>query len=164
MNDKLKIIKSRCKEDGECWIWTGATDDRGRPTMHYKGKTMAVRRVVRMLTDGKDIPTGMQVPCECGRTGCVSPECSSVTTPKQRAVMAASRGAFNRPDAMLKSMMTTRARSHITEEMVRRIRDADGPAWRVADAEGVSLSHAKSIRAHRARRDYSSPFAGLGAR
>jgi hypothetical protein len=34
----------------------------------------------------------------------------------------------------------------------------------VAEAEGVSLSHTKNIRANRARKDYSSPFAGLGAR
>ena len=132
--------------------------------MHYQGKTVSVRRVVRMLTDGQEIPAGMQVPCSCGHTGCVSPECSTVATPKKRAQMAAKRGAFNRPDALLKSVMTTRARSHITEDKVQRIRSAEGPAWKVAKAEEVSVSYAKAIRANRARRDYSSPFAGLGAR
>lgn len=164
MNTTLKIIKSRCTEDGDCWMWNGAADDRGRPTMHYKGKTMAVRRVVRMLTDGQDIPAGMQVPCECGRTGCVSPECSTVTTPKKRAEMAARRGAFNRPDAALKSMMTIRARSKITDDMVQAARDFDGTCKQASEATGISLSHTKAIRSHRARRDYSSPFAGLGAR
>jgi hypothetical protein len=161
---KLEIIESLCEKDGPCWFWTGAMDDRGRPTMRFKGKTVAVRRVVRMLTDDKDIPPGMQVPCSCGHTSCVSPDCSSVATPKKRAQMAASRGAFNRPDALLKSTLTRRARSHITEDKIRRIRNAEGPSWKVAEAEGVSLSHTKNIRANRARKDYSNPFAGLGAR
>jgi hypothetical protein len=164
MNATLKMIKDRCTEDGECWLWTGAKDDRGRPTMHYKRKTVAVRRVVRMLTDRKDIPAGMQVPCSCGNTGCVSPVCSTVATPKERAQMAASRGVFNRPDAILKSVMTTRARSHITDDKVERIRSAEGPAWKVAEAEGISVSYAKEIRANRSRKDYRNPFTGLGAR
>ena len=78
--------------------------------------------------------------------------------------MAAARGAFNRPDAILKSVLTTRARSRITDEVVQKVREFDGTGKQAAMAFGISESHAKNIKANRARKDYSNPFSGLGAR
>ncbi len=162
---KLEMIEGQCKKDGPCWIWQGAKDDRGRPQMHFNGKTAYVRRVVRALSDGADIERGMNVACTCGRTDCVSPECSVVATPKKRAVLAAKRGVFSRPDAIRKSVMTTRARSRITDEMVAAVRNFDGPAHKAAKLANISTTHAKNIRNGTARKDYSAnPFLGLGAR
>ena len=162
---KLALIEVQCVKEGKCWIWKGSKDDRGRPQMHFNGKTMYVRRVARILVDGCDIPEGMNVACECGKTDCVSPDCSVVATPTQRAQLAAKRGSFNRPDAIRKTVLTVRARSRITDEMVESVRVFDGPAHEAAKLANISTTHAKNIRNGTARKDYiNNPFLGLGAR
>ena len=92
--ERLKLIKSRCTEEGRCWLWTGAQDGHGRPQMRHDGKVVYVRRLVRELTDGQPVPKGFVAAASCGQKLCVSPHCSCVATHKQRAQMAAARGAF----------------------------------------------------------------------
>ena len=92
--ERLKLIQSRCTEDGPCWIWLGATDGHGRPQMRHEGRTTYVRRVVRALADGAPVPAKRVVASRCGNKGCVSPECSVVATHKQKAQFGAERGAY----------------------------------------------------------------------
>lgn len=158
-SELLAIIKSRCIEDGPCWIWKGATDGHGRPQMRYEKKTCYTRRVVRELVDGS--PPPHLVASKCGNKMCVSPECSVHANDRIRAKLAADRGAFNRPEKFLKGMMTKRAKSHISDELVQQIKNADGPCSRIALETNVSLSHVKAIRRGAARRDLANPFAGL---
>ena len=161
--EHLRLILSRCTEEGECWLWAGALDGHGRPQKRHKGRTVYVRRLVRELTDGAQVPENRVVANGCGRPLCVSPACSCVVTHQQRARMAAARGSYNDAAKTLRSMATRRATSWITEDMVKQIRNAPPPASRIAAETGVSLSHVKAIRRGAARRDLSSPFAGLRA-
>ena len=158
----LESLKSRCIEEGNCWIWQGACDGHGRPQTRHDGRVWYVRRLVRTLVDGKPVPADRSAACKCGNAGCVSPACSVVCTTKEKARMAAQRQAYGRPDKLRRMTETKRAQSRITEEMVREIRDMDGPASRISEVMGVSLSHVKAIRSGRARVDYrSNPFASL---
>lgn len=163
LSDKqhLDMIRSRCDEVGECWIWKGALDGHGRPQKRHKGKTVYVRRLVRELVDGQPVPADKVVPASCGCRQCVSPYCSSVTTTRQKAVMAAKRGVYNNPAKIAKMAMTIRSKSHISDELVEQIRSAEGPCSRIAAETNVSLSHVKAIRNMKARKPINSPFAGL---
>lgn len=160
----IALIKSRCDEVGECWIWNGALDGHGRPQKRHEGKTVYVRRLVRELADGKPVPADKVVPASCGCKKCVSPKCSSITTTREKAVMAARRGVYSSPAKLARMVLTVRAKSHISDELVERIRASDGPCSRISAETKVSLSHVKAIRRLAARKPMSSPFAGLGAR
>lgn len=160
----LDMILSRCDEVGNCWIWNGGLDGHGRPQKRHAGKTVYVRRLVRELADGQPVPADKVVPASCGCKLCVSPHCSSITTTRQKALMAAKRGVYNNPAKLAKMALTRRAKSHISDELVEQIRSADGPCSRIAADTKVSLSHVKAIRRMTARRPMNSPFAGLGAR
>lgn len=159
--DDLALIHSRCIEEGNCWLWQGGLDGHGRPQKRYQGKTVYVRRLVRQLKDGQQIPSTHVVPASCGNRICVSPVCSSVATHQKKAKMAASRGVYNNAAKSIKMALKKRAESWITDELVQQIRVAPGPASRISLETKVSLSHVKAIRRGTARRDISSPFAGL---
>ena len=162
--ERLKLIQSRCTEDGPCWLWLGATDGHGRGQMRIDGRTTYVRRVVRALVDDAPVPAKRVVASRCGNKGCVSPECSVVATHKQKAQLGAQRGAYTNIKKTVKAMVTKRAKSRYSDELVHQIRNAPPPAARISLETGVSISHVKSIRRGAARRDLSNPFAGLGAR
>ena len=162
--ERLKVIHSRCIEDGPCWIWQGATDGHGRPQMRHEGRSAYVRRVVRVLVDGAAVPANRVVAARCGNKGCISPDCSIVATHKQKAKMGAERGSYTNIKKTIKAMVTKRAKSRYSDELVHQIRMAPPPATRISRETGVSLSHVKGIRRGAARRDLSNPFAGLGAR
>jgi hypothetical protein len=120
--------------------------------------------VVRALVDGTPVPANRVVASRCGNKGCVSPECSVVATHKQKAQLGAQRGAYTNIKKTVKAMVTKRAKSRYSDELVQQIRMAPPPAMRISIETGVSLSHVKGIRRGAARRDLSNPFAGLGAR
>lgn len=160
----LDMLRSRCDEVGKCWIWKGATSgEREVPVTRRKGKNMNPRRIARELTDGKPVPPGMEVAAECGQRRCISPHCSCVVTPRERALLARDRGAFINVARDIRMAQTKRARSAFSEEVIQRVRGAVGPASVIAAENGMSKSHAKAIRRGDSRKDYSSPFAGLGA-
>jgi hypothetical protein len=161
--EHIRLLKSRCNEEGTCWIWTGAQDGHGRAQTRHGGKVVYVRRLVRELTDNKPIPAGFVVAASCGNKLCVSPVCSCVATEKERAQMAAARGAFGGAIRTRNMTATKQATSRITADMVQRIRLAPPPCSRIAHEVGVSVSHVKAIRRGTARRDLGNPFAGLMA-
>lgn len=161
---KLEVIRSRCREDGQCWIWQGGCDGHGRPQIRHEGVVFYTRRLARQLRDGKPVPAELRVPNACGRKLCVSPECSVIGTIATVRKMAADRGSYAKADRNIRQMRTKRAKSEIDEDVVRGIRNAPGPCSQIADETGVSLSHVKAIRRGTARRDLSNPFGHLIAR
>lgn len=161
MTSKLDLIRSRCIEDGQCWLWQGGCDGHGRPQIRHEGVVVYTRRLARQLRDGKPVPAHLRVPNACGRKTCVSPECSVIGTVATVRKMAADRGSYLKANRNIRQMQTKRARSAIDEDVVRGIRNAPGPCSRIADETGVSLSHVKAIRRGTARRDLSNPFGGL---
>jgi hypothetical protein len=160
----LNKIKSRCDEVGDCWLWKQGCSDSDMPQITLGNKTRAVRRVVYAEVHG-EIPDGKVVSPKCGHKKCVSPECLEAVTHKHAHQNAARRGAHSSMGKIVRTALAMRARSHITEEVVQRIREFEGPIRLICAETGVSESHAKSIRQGKARRDFvASPFAGLGSR
>jgi hypothetical protein len=155
-------LKCRCTEEGQCWLWHGSEDGQGRPVAIHMGKRHPARRLARQFADGKEVPADKVVTSTCGNLACISPECSVITTNAMAHKMAAARGDYRNAERDRRMALSKRAQSTISDELVERIRAADN-GRKAADETGVSYSHAKAIRAGRSRKDYSSPFAGLGA-
>jgi hypothetical protein len=167
LSDALYKIRLRCTEEGNCWLWTGATHgtnggvvDQRTPSMHFEGATRSVRRVVYAIKHGA-VPKGKVVSPDCGQRLCVSPHCLKAVTVKESKRRAAARGAYSNPAKNRRGALTKRAASWITEELVQTIKAHAGPASRIASETGVSLSHVKAIRRGAARRDFSSPMVGM---
>ncbi|KQP37582.1 hypothetical protein [Pseudorhodoferax sp. Leaf274] len=160
----LNAIFERCTEEGDCWLWQDGVNGAGWPSISIGGRTQYVRRVVRGMMDGEPVPARMRVPAKCGQRLCVSPYCSIVCTHRTSHRMAAERGAFGRPDAILRTTLRQRAQSAYSDELVSQIRTSEEDTATVCQRTGMSSSHVRRIRSGEARRDLSNPLNGLGAR
>ena len=67
---KLALIEVQCVKEGKCWIWKGSKDDRGRPQMHFNGKTMYVRRVARICGRPRSSLAGTSLASAGRQTAC----------------------------------------------------------------------------------------------
>jgi hypothetical protein len=78
----LKTIKDRCREDGDCWVWTQACTARaGHPqaSIDGKGGQLVRRHAVRL--SGRPLRSGWRVVDTCGNVRCCNPEHLKQTTP-----------------------------------------------------------------------------------
>ena len=67
----LDIIRERCNEEGECWLWSQGHNSAGHPVVRHDGETRLVRRVAAKLA-GKDID-GKLLRATCRNSGCCNP-------------------------------------------------------------------------------------------
>lgn len=165
MNITIQAIKDRTEEIGECWIWQQGTTN-GYPSMKVKGcGCRLVRRIVVEL-DGRPAQAREPVATTCGEALCVNPAHLARTTIRAIAKKAAAAGAFSGKARGAKIAAAKRASAHskLTLEQAREIRLSEEAGPALAARYGVNPSLIKSIRAGRVWKDYSSPFAGLGAR
>jgi len=110
----IEQVHSRCREDCDCLIWTGATF-----SGHPKLRNTSARRIVWELTNGP-IPAGRIVTTTCGHPSCLLPGHLELTTKARAATESAMR-----PDVLLrKSVSNARAarsrRATITEAIYCR--------------------------------------------
>lgn len=56
-----------------CWVWTGATGQRGHPHGYMNGKSTSIRRGVWELTHGVTLTDQERVSTTCGAKLCVNP-------------------------------------------------------------------------------------------
>jgi hypothetical protein len=160
----IEAIRANCDEVGDCWEWRGAMDCTA-PVMRPAGsrKLMPVRRVVMTLT-GKSVD-GRLACAKCLNDRCVNPEHAVGLTRQQLQQRTAQVTQYGRsPARSAKLALARRRHSQMTEEIVADMR-ASGLSTRAAAAAfGCGQTAAADILAGRTWRDYSSPFAGLGAR
>lgn len=72
----LAMVKSRCTEDGGCWLWQQSCNSTGYPQASINGKPTLVRRWVLEQKLGRKIRHGHTAVAQCGCKTCVSPECA----------------------------------------------------------------------------------------
>jgi hypothetical protein len=161
MTDKqlLQRILSRCKEDGGCLLWPGAMADGTCPQMRVKGKTVNVRRKHFELTVGP-IPAGMvvAVTCECQR--CIR-HVEPQTTAQVSQRVAAS-GVFSTQAHAAKIAAGKRKRSKFSDEAFELIRESEELGTVLAERLGMNHSYLCRARRGIQRKDYNTPWAGLG--
>ena len=157
------------EDDGECWMWTGALNQQGHPIIHLRQPVyghsgcLTVRRYVFLLTNGFLLPR-QPIVCKFGEKRCVNPDHMRQSSISEIGKAAAKNGAWQGLDRAIKISRAKRATSKLDAEKAMEIRCSDEPGPVLASRYGVDKSLVSSIRRGVIWRDYSSPFAGLGAR
>lgn len=162
MTPTIEAIRANCDEVGDCWEWRGAMDG-SAPVMRPAGsrKLVPVRRLVLQLS-GKTVE-GRLACAKCLNGRCVAPAHAVGLSRQQLQERTAARHGHS-PVRNSKIAKARRSRSHITEEIVAQMRASGLTTRAAAAAFGCGQSAAADIMAGRTWRNYSSPFAGLGAR
>lgn len=158
----LELIEAKSIDDGGCWIWQGGTAH-GAAYMSVNKKSVAVRRWI-MQNKGVDI-RGKFVTSKCMNSLCVCPDHLAVVTRAKLQQMWADHLQYAKnPVRCAKLAAISRARFGATPEEVEKARN-DPRSIRVVAAElGKSFDFVQKIRAGDSWKNYSNPFAGLGAR
>ena len=159
----LDEIKEMCDEVGACWIWKGALNPGKSPRMQVNGERVYLRPIVFSLSSKAPKAKKDLFTVRCNDRRCISPEC----------VIARSRAWVNSRTmknglagnlAFCASVSTARKKkSKLSDEAVVQIRSMERPAKEEAAAHGISTAYVNMLRAGLWRKDYRSPFAGLGA-
>jgi hypothetical protein len=156
---------------GDCWEWTGAVGHTGHPIINLrqpidglprKGCTL-VRRFVYMLAGHTLIPR-KPIDCRCNNKLCVNPAHLFQSSSAKVAQKAAQAGAWKGEARARKISAKKRAKAKINFEIASEIRLSPESGPVLAARYGVDKSLVNNIKRGTIWRDYSTPFAGLGAR
>ncbi len=170
MKHTLTSIHARCiPAEGDCLIWQGATTGHKThptPCLKTDGTNRSARPVVLKLAR-KPRPSlqHTRVITTCGNPLCLNPaHLRWATTSKINQAGARNRAAGDtlRRSKIAATMRERRAK--LTPEQVREIRASTDLQHVLAMRYQVRQAHISNIRLHKAWRDYTTPFAGLGAR
>jgi hypothetical protein len=156
----IRRIKARLVECGDCLLWPGACADNTSPAVRMKGKTYSVRRVLWEAKNGP-VPAGklLGVTCEC-------PTCVKHVAPQTHSEIAhrrVARGGLTGDVHGRKVARGRRAISRWKDEDIAELRTTTEDITKVAARLGMNHSYACSIARGDQRKDFSNPFAGLGA-
>lgn len=152
------------RKDG-CWLWTGSTTDRNRPSARVNGIQSAGPRLMALALgiDG-DRPKDKRWSVRCGEAACIAPHHLVLVTQAEVMVLAAKTGRLKRkPDAIAR-IRASRAGLPTTKPdwMVRKAIESDAPAHVLAAEFGVSATAVKQWRAGKWRASVvAGPFAQL---
>lgn len=120
IKDKITV------SDAGCWEWSGCLNTSGYAWMFFKGRSIAVSRVMWQLTNG-EIHSDLFVLHRCDNRRCVNPKHLFLGT-----------NATNMADMVAKGR-SPRSRAKLTEEDVMAIRsEADLPIEQLARKYAVS--------------------------
>lgn len=144
----LQKIRLRCVEVGDCWEWTQALH-RGRPVVSEQCRTVSPRRRAWECMHGRPLPQSEAVVDKCGSITCCNPRHLFVVPRAEVPVEMARQGrAKASSDGLARRLAARRARSRLTIEQVRALRDGVARGLKVADAAlqwGISETHVYRI-------------------
>lgn len=156
----LAIIAANSVEEGDCVIWL-----RGKgkiPQITRDGTKHNIRKLLTVMNGGR-VSKGSMFGCSCGNSKCVAEEHISQRTRQQHGAYFGNRGAYSGPLKIAKMAATKRSKSKLNDEKVAEIRASTKSAKALSAEFGVAASYITSIRNGNLWKNYSSPFAGLGA-
>ena len=160
-----KFLRDRSYEFGDCLIWTQGTNGVGYPQVKVPGGTAQLVRRLAAAVGGKPPAKGQPVTTTCNEKLCVNPAHMKPSTKKAIGKAAAARGAFSGLSRAGKIAGARRAGLvKLTDDQVAAIRASEDSDKELGQAYGVKSYYVARIRRGDARRDYASPWAGLGAR
>lgn len=157
----MEKVRARCVECGDCLLWPGAMTTRG-PVLTLAQKQVQLRRCVWEHAHGKPFPPDRVTSIDCENANCLADNHIVARTRAQLNARTLKRRTSVSRNARI--AMTKRKSSKLSDHGAEDIRTSGLPPQEAADKWGVSKAYVYMIRAGRFRRDYASPFAGLGAR
>ena len=174
--ESLAIGMAAAQEVGDCLEWQGCFSNHGtQPTVKAKlgSKTYSENlSVPRMLWEASNgpVPDGKLVYRRCCNNACVLLEHITIGTRKDWAKARKKAGTSKHsPAAILALTIGARKRSTVKNTMekareVRLLASAGLVHAQIAEKTGVHKDMVSDICSNKSWREYSSPFAGLGAR
>ena len=155
-------IQHRTIDDAGCAVWRFSCCN-GHPAMRKDGKTMLVRRAIWQDLHG-EIEAGKIIRMTCETPKCIHPEHMTLTTYKRLAKEMGAQGKMSGPVRSAKIAATKRAKyGKLTAEAVSDIRSSPETGRLMAAKYGVDEKHISRIRLNHCWKQFSSPWAGLGA-
>lgn len=159
-------LHRQCVEEGTCWLWPGVHTTQGYPVFYIgrPARYVTLRRVACVLA-AKAFAPRQPIAATCGNKACVNPAHLRPSNASVIGKASAARGMWRSPVRGIRISRARLAKTHIDTDTVRAIRAAPrGTVRTTAEALGVKYSTAMAIRSGRIRREYASPWAGMGAR
>lgn len=133
---KMKSLQERFEEKIEripecgCWIWIGATTNRGYGTIDVNGKSRAAHRISYLLHNGS-LPSELDICHRCDTPSCVNPYHLFSGTTKD-----------NMDDAVNKK----RSIRKLSEIQILKIRNDNRVQYIIAKENGVSSTTISEIK------------------
>lgn len=157
LEDIIARIEGRYVEEGECWLWTGATVQGGRPYLTIDYKRVAVRT---LMARAKGIWRDGDVnPAKCGNPLCVNPEhAASMTKSKHMKILGKIGGSH--PTRLVKIQVMGHPLKKLEDWQVIDIRTSSESVADAARRHGVSGALVSRVRLHKTRK-HLNPFASL---
>lgn len=152
-------IEERVTAEGDCWVWRLSLKDGSQPQGKFNGSIINVRRLVLEQTGRAPVPRAEVAACRCDTPGCVHP---NHLKPQSRSELL--KGLDFSLTHRANLAKARRAKASLNLEQVLAIRASEKSLREISAEFGISESHAGGIVRGRFWKEYTSPFAGLGAR
>ena len=163
MSDLQFRLSANATEEGDCLLWSGARCN-GHPAIRIDKKTHLIRRALWKEMHG-DIPVGKIITTTCQNILCVERshvELSTMSELTKKLGSAVMAGPLR--SAKIAAAKRISAQARITQDDAQTIRASDDTGTALARRYGISESTVSKIRLGRCRKDFSSPWIGLGGR
>lgn len=154
----VRYVGLRMRREGAHWVWTGNWDYWNRAVLQIDGGRYDVRRELYRIRTGKTLGTRDTVRAKCEHETCMAPACQVVHKAK------GSTGPKHSVSTKAKLAASKRARSKYGPALVAQVKASTKSYKQIARETGMNLSTVGAIKAGRLWQDYSSPWAGMGAR
>lgn len=152
-------ILGRTREVGDCMEWAGYAVQGKFPQIRVESKCYPVRRLIWLLTRGAT-RSDLWIANSCDNPLCVNPD-HLIAHTRGKAMMGTVRPVAQR----VKISNAKRSKSVLTMELVREIRASDDSNPVLAARYGIQPGYVSRLRRGGiVWKEYTNPFAGLGAR
>ena len=158
-----ELIDANSVEDCDCRIWQRGCCC-GHPVWNIGGKTALLRRALWQERRG-DIPKGKILRASCGNTRCLNEEHVILTTYRDLALSLGPQvmGGHVRSANVAKAKQGQSV-AKLNWDLVQEIRTSTESGVALSRRMGIGQHLISRVRLHQSWKDYSTPFAGLGAR
>ena len=146
------------RREGQHLVWDANWDQWHRAVLRIDGGRYDVRRELYRIRTGRALGVKDSVRSRCEHEACMAAACQVVHKAK------GSKGPRHSAATKAKLAAAKRARSKYGPELVARVKASTKSYKQIALETGMNLSTVGAIKAGRLWKDYSSPWAGLGAR
>jgi hypothetical protein len=143
----LTDIRGRLDTTGDCWTWTGATDQRGYGNLRWAGRLWGVHRLMFHLAV-RPVERGEEVCHRCDNPICCNPAHLFVGTHHDNMLDAAAKGRMAGNGGRSGER---NGRARLRAEDVRAIRASREPGRVLAERYGIHVQTVSGIRTGRLR-------------
>lgn len=157
----LAKVQSMCNEEGDCWIWTGATNPSGVPVVRTGRSNQSARRVAYIAATGAELTRRDHVRARCGEKMCVCPDHAFVQDVADARKAQGKAGQYSTVTMRISRAQSARKRAKLTHADHEAIRASSAKQDDLAAEYGVHRSYISAIQRGAVSFAYPNPFAGL---